>query len=143
MAERKIVFYKCQDTDQQKPFDRLKAVRGINDLNDEDWRVPDGDFDLGVIVDKKGSSAMPTRLRLLRIRPDAPYMLSAARQLTQVEVADDENITEFTSVVLWPDNFMAAISSRDAPGHKRLSLYFDVTRSGLDEAGPTTPRPMQ
>ena len=109
MAERQVVFYECQDIDQRTPFARLKAVGGINNLDDEDWRVPDGDFDLGVIVDRKGSSTEPTRLRLLRIRPDAPYMLSAARQLTQVEVADDENITEFTSVVLWPDNFMAAI----------------------------------
>jgi hypothetical protein len=127
MAERQVVFYECQDIDKRPPFDRLKAVAGINDLDDEDWRVPDGDFDLGVIVDRKGGSTQPTQLRLLRIRPDAPYMLSAARQLTRVEVADDENITEFTSVVLWPDSFMAAISSRDAPGHKRLSLYFNVT----------------
>jgi hypothetical protein len=127
MAERQVVFYECQDIDERPPFDRLKAVGSINNLDDEDWRVPDGDFDLGVIVDRKGSATDPTRLRLLRIRPDAPYMLSAARQLTRVEVADDENITEFTSVVLWRDNFMAAISSRDAPGHKRLSLYFDVT----------------
>ena len=90
MAERQVVFYECQDVDKRPPFDRLKAVGGINNLDDEDWRVPDGDFDLGVIVDRTGSSTEPTRLRLLRIRPDAPYMLSATRQLTQVEVADDE-----------------------------------------------------
>jgi len=127
MAERKVAFYECQDIDKRPPFDRLKAVGGINDLDDEDWRVPDGDFDLGVIVDRKGSATVATRLRLLRIRPDAPYKLSAARKLTRVEVAADESITEYTSAVLWPDNFLAAISSRDAPGHKRLSLYFDVT----------------
>jgi hypothetical protein len=127
MAERQVVFYECQDIDNRPPFDRLKAVVDINDLDDEDWRVPDGDYDLGVIVDRPGSATATTRLRLLRIRPDAPYMLSAARKLTRVQVAANEHIAEFTSAVVWPDNFMAAISSRDAPGHKRLSLYFNVT----------------
>jgi hypothetical protein len=127
MAERQVVFYECQDVEKRPAFDRLKAVGGINALDDEDWRVPDGDYDLGVIVDRKGGPTEPTRLRLLRIRPDAPYMLSAARQLTRVQVAEDESITEFTSAVLWPDKFLGAISSRDAPGHKRLSLYFYVT----------------
>lgn len=127
MAERQVVFYECQDIDKQPPFDRLKAVRGINDLDDEDWRVFDGDYDLGVIVDRNGTATGTTRLRLLRIRPEAPYKLSAARKLTRVQVADDENIAEYTSAVIWPDKFLAAISSRDAPGHKRLSVYFDVT----------------
>src|SRR5258708_5946806 len=67
MAERRVVFYECQDIENQPPFDRLKAVGGINDLDDEDWRVPDGDFDLGVIVDRQGSSTEATRLRLIRI----------------------------------------------------------------------------
>lgn len=127
MAERQVVFYECQDIDKRPPFDRLKAVGGINDLDDEDWQVPDGDYDLGVIVDRPGSASITSRLRLLRIRPDAPYMLSAARKLTRVQVAANEHIAEFTHAVFWPDNFMAAINSRDAPGHKRLSLYFDVT----------------
>jgi hypothetical protein len=126
MAERQVVFYECQDIEKRPPFDRLQAVEGVNDLDDEDWQVPDGDYDLGVIVDRQGSASGTTRLRLLRIRPDAPYMLSAARKLTRVQVAANEHIAEFTSAVLWPDNFMAAISSRDAPSHKRLSLYFDV-----------------
>ncbi len=127
MAERQVVFYECQDIEKQPDFDRLTAVGGINDLADTDWRVLDDESDLGVIVDKRGSSTSPTHLRFLRIRPDAPFKLSAARQLKPVEVAEDESITEFTWAVLWPDNFLAAVSSRDAPGHKKLSLYFHET----------------
>jgi hypothetical protein len=127
MAERQVVFYECQDIDKRPAFDRLKAVTGINDLPDDDWRVLNDESDLGVIVDAKGSATGPTHLRFLRIRPDAPFKLSAARQLTPVEVAKDESITEFTWAVLWPDNFLGAVSSRDAPGHKKLSPYFYKT----------------
>lgn len=124
--ERNIVFYECQDIEKLPEFDRLAAVEGINDLDDDDWRVPDGDSDLAVIVDKPGTATQATHLRFLRIRPDAPFKLDAARQLEPVEIDADESITEFTWVVIWPDNFMAAVSSRDAPGHKKLGYYFNI-----------------
>ncbi len=130
MAERQVVFYECQDIAKRAPFDRLLAVEGINDLDDADWRVSDAadeQSDLGVIVDAKGTKTRATYLRFLRIRPDAPYKLSAARKLSPVEVAHDESITEFTWAALWPDGFMAGVSSRDAPGHKKLARYFMET----------------
>jgi hypothetical protein len=128
LAERKVVFYEFQNVEECPAFDRLAAARAINGLADEDWRVPDydGSSEFGVIVDRIGTAKRPTQLRFLRIRDDAPYVLSAARELTPVQVEEDERISEFTHVVIWPDGFMGAISSRDAPSHKRLSLYFDV-----------------
>jgi hypothetical protein len=122
--ERQVVFYECQDYADEPPFDRIAAVGGINDLDDDDWRVEDEDAEIGVIVDQVGSAAKPSYVRLLRIRADAPYILSKARKLSPIQVQQDESITEFTYAVIWPDHFMGAIASRDAPAHKRLALYF-------------------
>jgi hypothetical protein len=127
MAERQVFFYECQDVVQRQAFDRLKAVAGINGLSDVDWRVPDRESDLGVLVDRPGTASSATYLRFLRIRSDAPFKLSVARELQPIEVAENENITEFTWAVIWPDGFLAAVSSRDAPGHKKLSSYFHNT----------------
>jgi hypothetical protein len=127
MPERQVVFYECQDVDGAADFDRISALTDINNLDDDDWRVQDFDTHLAVIVDRVGTATRTSRLRLLRIREDAPYKLSAARQLTLVEVEDDESISEFTYVVIWPDKFLGGISSRDAPGHKKLTRYFAET----------------
>lgn len=126
MPERTVVFYECNDVDQRDEFDRVAAVSGINNLSDEDWRVPhfSGDGELAVIVDQVGDATTPSHLRFLRIRADAPFILSAARELSPVEVEQDERISEFTHAVLFPDGFMGAITSRDAPRHKWLGYYF-------------------
>ncbi|MGE5282820.1 MAG: DUF6731 family protein [Chloroflexota bacterium] len=128
MPERKVAFYECQNVDGSPAFDRLAAAEAINGLDDSDWKVPDydGASQFGVIVDQVGTKSKPSQLRFLRIREDAPYVLSAARKLTPVQVEEDERISEFTHVVIWPDGFMGAISTREAPSHKRLSLYFDL-----------------
>ena len=127
MAERQVVFYRCLDVDGKPPFDPLEAITPINDLDDHDWRIPDGASDIAVIVDKPGSATAPSRLRLLRIREDAPFLLSSARKLTPLQVAENEAITEFTWALLWPDGYLGAVSSRDAPAHKRLGRYFSDT----------------
>jgi hypothetical protein len=124
MAERQVVFYECQDFPEMPGFDALAAVTGINQLDDDEWRIPDGDSHIAVIVDQPGSARNPIQLQLLRIRPDAPFRLTARRELTPIQVAENESITEFTWVMIWPDRYMAAISSRDAPGHKKLGTYF-------------------
>ena len=128
MPERKVVFYECQDIEGSPAFSRVGAAGAINDLGDSEWKVDDydGASQFGVIVDQVGTKDKPTQLRFLRIREDAPFVLSAARELTPVEVEEDERISEFTYMVIWPDQFMGAISFRDAPSHKRLALYFDV-----------------
>lgn len=127
MAERQVVFYACQDFPELPAFDARAAVAEINKLSDQDWRVVDGDSHIAVIVDSTGSKTAPIQLRLLRIRPDAPFRLTAARKLTPVNVAKNESITEFTWAMIWPDKYMGAISSRDAPGHKKLADYFFAT----------------
>jgi hypothetical protein len=129
VPERQVVFYAYEDVEDAEPFDRLVAVSGINQLDDADWRVPDidGDSEIGVIVDQVGDAKKPSRLRFLRIRADAPFVLSAARKLTPVQVREDERISEFIHVVLWPNGYMGAVSSRDAPSHKHLSHYFEET----------------
>jgi hypothetical protein len=53
--------------------------------------------------------------------------LNAARELTPAQVARNQNFTEFTWAIIWDDGIMGAISSRDAPSHKRLSYYFERT----------------
>jgi hypothetical protein len=141
VAERQVVFYECQNVPEQTSFDRLAAVEDINALEDEDWQVPDDESDLAVIVDDPGTSTKPSLLRLLRIRSDRPFKLSAARQLTPVEVAANEAITEFTWVVIWKDHFAAGVSSRDAPpgvskGGKVFPAYIskgveDAIKDGL------------
>jgi hypothetical protein len=127
VAERQVIFYECQDYQEMAAFDPAAAVADINDLDDSEWRVTDGDSHMAVIIDSKGSAMKPIQLRLLRIRPDAPFRLTAARELTPVNVEQDEAITEFTWLAIWPDRFMGAISSRDAPGHKKLGDYFFET----------------
>jgi hypothetical protein len=126
MAERQIVFYACQDFQRLPAFDRLAAVRGINDLSDADWRVQDYETEMGVIVDRVGDARTSTRLRFIRIREDSPHVLTAARQLSLLAPPEGE-FSEFTWAVIWPDNYMAAVSSRDAPGHRRLAVYFKET----------------
>ncbi len=125
MAERKVVFYECQSVEDRPEFDCTVAVSGINDLDDDDWRVPDGGSHFAVLVDRKRRE--PYKLRLLRIRPDAPFLLNAARELTPAEIARNQSFTEFTWAVVWDDGVMGAVSSRDAPSHKRLSYYFERT----------------
>jgi hypothetical protein len=127
MPERQVVFYECQNVEDQDDFDCVAALSGVNDLDDEDWRVSDYDgvSEFGVIVDRVGDATKSSRLRFLRIRQDTPFVLSAARKLSPVQVEEDERISEFTHVVMWPDGFLGAISSREAPSHKRLSLYFE------------------
>jgi hypothetical protein len=129
MAERQVVFYECQNVEKQPPFDRLRAVSGINGLQDPEWRVPDLglESDLAVIIDRVGTQSAATHARFLRIRPDAPFKLSAARELRPVEVEANEAITEFTWLVIWPDHFLAGVNARDAPGHKKLATYFSQT----------------
>jgi hypothetical protein len=127
MAERQVVFYECQDFPEVDPFDLAAALADINDLDDLEWRQVDGDSHLAVLVDKPSSGNKPAHLRLLRIRPDAPFRLTATRNLSPVEIEEDEDITEFTWAVIWPDRFMGAVSMRDAPGHKKLGDYLYAT----------------
>jgi hypothetical protein len=127
VAERQIVFYECQDFPEADSFDLAAAVAVVNGLGDADWRQIDGDDQLAVIVDKEPEGKKPAHLRLLRIRPDAPFRLTAARKLSPVEIEEDERFTEFTWAAIWPDGFMGAVSSRDAPSHKKLGDYFFAT----------------
>jgi hypothetical protein len=129
MAERKVVFYACEDIEKQPPFDCDAAVEGINALEDAQWRVSDIGLasDLAVIVDQPSTATKPAHLRFLRIREETPFKLSAARELTPVEIAANEAITEFTWVVIWPDHYLAGINAPDAPGHKKLARYFSAT----------------
>ena len=129
MADRKVVFYECQNIEGKPEFDCKTAVSEINDLEDDEWRVPDGASDFAVIVDRKRSA--PYKVRLLRIRSDAPFLLNAARELTPAEIARNQSFTEFTWAIVWEDDIMAAVSSRDAPSHKRLSYYFERTSGQL------------
>lgn len=58
MPERQVVFYECQNVEDCGDFDRVAAVTGINDLDDENWRVADydGSSEFGVIVDQVGNA---------------------------------------------------------------------------------------
>ncbi len=127
MAERQVVFYECRDFPEADAFDLDAALADINDLEDADWRQVDGDSQLAVLVDKTVSGKKPAHVRILRIRPDAPFRLTAARSLSPVEIEEDEDITEFTWAAIWPDHFMGAVSMRDAPAHKKLGDYFFST----------------
>jgi hypothetical protein len=125
LAQRKIVFYECQSIEGKPDFDCKAALAEVNDLDNDDWRVPDGDSDFAVLVNRKNRS--PFRLRLLRIRSDAPYLLNSARELGPAEVETDHSFTEFTWAVIGAVGFMGAVMSRDAPSHKRLSYYLQQT----------------
>jgi hypothetical protein len=113
-------------TSRGKPdFDCKAALAEVNDLDDDDWRVPDGGSDFAVLVNRKKRA--PFRLRLLRIRSDAPFLLNSARELGPAEVETDHSFTEFTWAVIWADGIMGAVSSRDAPSHKKLGYYLQQT----------------
>lgn len=129
MAEKSVVFYECLDVQKYPAFDYKLAVEGINSLPDAQWRVKEPSIasDLAVIVDQEATATKPAHLRFLRIREDAPFKLDAARKLAPVEVAQNEAITEFTWLVLWPDHYLAGVSMRDAPTHKKLQTYFNAT----------------
>jgi hypothetical protein len=129
MAEKSVIFYECLDVQKHPTFDCKLAIKGINSLPDPQWRVTEPSIasDLAVIVDQEATSTKPAHLRFLRIREDAPFKLDAARQLAPVEVAQNEAITEFTWLVLWPDHYLAGVNMRDAPTHKKLQMYFNAT----------------
>ena len=129
MAEHQVVFYECQDIPNRTQFDRLAAVRDLNNLADQDWRVTDHDgMEMGGhFVHQDGTHNSPTRIVFLRIRQDELHLLSAARQLTLWQPPAGDEFSEVTHAVIWPDNFMAAVTNRDAPPHKRLAHYFCET----------------
>jgi hypothetical protein len=127
MPERNVYFYATEDADQQTPFDRVGAASPINALSDADWMVNEHDIVMAVLVDQVGDGTNPTWLRFLRLRDDRPYQMGRDRQPRFVDLAEDARVTEFTFMVLWPDGYMAALSSRDAPHTKYLATYFDRT----------------
>jgi hypothetical protein len=127
VPDRTVVFFKALDVEGQAPFDRLVAVDDVNDLDADRWVVSYGGILMGVLVDEKGTDKAPTRLRFIRIRDTTPYVLDQKRQLALFPLDEGNQWAEFTHVVMWPDGFLGARSSRDAPVIKWLSQYFSAT----------------
>jgi hypothetical protein len=69
----------------------------------------------------------PTNFASFASEQNAPFLLNTARELSPAEIERNQSFTEFTWAVVWDDGIMAAVSSRDAPSHKRLSYYFERT----------------
>ena len=127
MAERQVVFYKCQDIPKAPGFDRVKAAKPLAALPDAKWRVTDADgMEMAVLVERAGGPSSTTRLAFLRIRQDQLHLL-ASRQLTLWQPPAGNEFSEVTYATIWSDGFMGAITNRDAPSHKKLSYYFEKT----------------
>lgn len=123
---RRITFYGWKDVWNRTPFDRLGAAQAVSQLDAADWALDDGgDFTSAVLIDEAGTRRSPTFLRLFRLRSgdETPHKLNAQRVATPVDLEADEAITDWTHVVIWPDNYAAHDSRRDAPGMGRLSIY--------------------
>ncbi|MDO8211011.1 hypothetical protein [Conexibacter sp. CPCC 206217] len=127
MLARRIVFYAVEDLDPETPFDIEAALDPINDLEERVWVVSDHGLLMAVIVDEIGEGDEPSCFRFLRIRDDRPYIIGPDREPELVEIEQDYRVTDFTYAMLWPDGFLGAISSRDAPVIKYLSTYFSKT----------------
>jgi hypothetical protein len=127
MPDRNIVFYAAEDADPRRPFDCETAVAQINQLDESLWIVDDHDLRMAVIVDKNGDPGQPVCLRFLRIRDDRPFVIGPDRDPRLIDIEQDDRVTDFTYAMIWPDGYMAAISSRDAPNIKFLATYFRAT----------------
>lgn len=127
VEKRRVVFYGVEDVDGRPEFDPVAALSPLGDLSDEDWTVHEHNTTMAVIVDHVGTKTSPSHLRFLRLRDDRPYQMGRDRQPRLIDLEEDSRVTEFTFVVIWPDGFAAALSSRDAPSIKYLSTYFART----------------
>jgi hypothetical protein len=123
---RRIVFYGWEDIEGMPSFERLPAVAAIRGLRGRAWSFVEDDFTTAAIVDRPGTSSAPTCLRFFRLRSgdELPHVVNARREATPLQLQRDESVTDWTHVVLWPDNYAAHDSRRDAPSMSRLRTYF-------------------
>lgn len=124
--KRRIVFQAWDDAKNFPPFDRVAAAETVHEFPEDGWSLAQLDFTTGVLVDHVGDEKAPTCLRCFRLRAgdQRPHKLGAKRVPSQVPLEDDEAITDWMHVVIWPDKFVAYDSRRDAPSLTRLSNYF-------------------
>lgn len=127
-TDRNVVFYSCKSIAGKPAFNQLKAVKEIKKLtNPADWIVSYDGIDMAVLIDDVGSASKPTHLRFIRIRDESGYTLSPTRTIAQQAVAAGHMPAEFTHLVMWPDGYIGARSSREAPIVRLLSTYFEKT----------------
>lgn len=124
--KRRIVFQAWDDAKNFPPFDRVAAAESVHEIPEDGRSLTQLDFTTGVLVDHVGDEKEPTCLRCFRLRggDQTPHKLGAKRVPSQVPLEDDEAITDWMHVVIWPDKFVAYDSRRDAPSLTRLSNYF-------------------
>jgi hypothetical protein len=123
---RRVVVYGWENVDDSPDFDRLDAATRLHNLEDVDWALdePDG-YVTGVVIDEPGTSTSPTCLRCFRLRSgdDLPHVLNARHEASPLQLEQNEAVTDWTHIVVWPDNFAAHDSRRDAPAMNRLQTY--------------------
>lgn len=123
---RRVVFYGWEDVEGTPAFERVRGARAIENLPDAAWALEEADgFVTGAIVDRPGTANAPTCLRFFRLRSgdDLPHVLNARHQASPLQLAQNEAVTDWTHVVIWPDHFAAHDSRRDAPTLSRLRTY--------------------
>lgn len=124
MPDKDVVFYAVQDDPQAgAPFNRTGAVSGLNGLTSTQWIKSVDGMRVAALVDQIGSPTQPTYLRFIRVRDDGGFSLDAAKNLTPVQIAGGAEPAEFIHMVLWPDGYLGARASRDAPPVRYLSSY--------------------
>ncbi len=126
---RRIVFYGWEDIEGLPQFEREASARAVGRLQGADWAVVDDDFVTAVLVDHVGSANEPTCLRCFRLRSgdDVPHVMRRGRVPAPLALEQDEAVTDWTHVVIWPDNRAAHDSRRDAPSLSRLARYLRET----------------
>jgi hypothetical protein len=125
--QRRVVFYGWENIDGMPVFERVRAAQAVNALRGRAWAFVEADFTTAVLVDRPGTATDPTYIRCFRLRSgdEVPHILSSARVPTPLQLQRDESVTDWTHVVIWPDNYAAHDSRRDAPALSRLSGYLD------------------
>jgi hypothetical protein len=123
--QRRVVFYGWEDIEGMPAFEHIRSADAVTNLPPTAWAYAEDDFVTGCLVDRQGSDEEPTCVRFFRLRSgdELPHILRD-RLPTPLELEQDEAITDWTHVVIWPDSFAAHDSRRDAPGLNRLATYF-------------------
>ena len=122
---RRIVFQGWEGVTNMPPFDLAAASIAVKKLPTTSWAYIEPDFTTAVLIDDLGDQNSPTCLRLFRLRAgdDVPHKLDATRVLTPLQLAQNEAITDWSHVIIWPDGYAAYDSRRDAPSLSRRSMY--------------------
>lgn len=131
MLNRKIIFYRWQDVDGQKPFTPHVCTKALQEAIMSDSKqsiLVKGDTITAVQVLDQGDSISPSRLQLLSLRHEdsGPIEWGPGRPIRRLVVSNGGYAADLTHVCIWPDGIAAQEWHGHVPRLARLSHFLRV-----------------